>query len=167
MLLYHGSNIVVTEPEIRQSLRGLDFGEGFYLSASEEQGQKFGLIVRNRAIKYKKEPVGIPVVSVFEFDEKGLDALSVRTFPKADGEWLEFIHENRRKAYTGADYDLCVGPTANDDVFATIQLFESGVLDFEGALRALKAYKLQDQYCFKTQKALGYLRYLRSYTMED
>jgi len=166
MLLYHGSNTVVTEPEIRQSLRGLDFGEGFYLSASEEQGQKFGFIVRNRALKYKKEPVGIPVVSVFEFDDKSMSELATRTFPKADGEWLSFIHENRRKVYAGAEYDLCVGPTANDDVFATIQLFESGVLDFEGALRALKAYKLQDQYCFKTQQALGYLRYLRSYTME-
>ena len=39
-------------------------------------------------------------------------------------------------------------------------------LDFDGALRALKAYKLQDQYCFKTRKALGYRRCLRSYTME-
>ena len=166
MLLYHGSNIIVTEPEIRQSLRGLDFGDGFYLSASEEPGQKFGFIVRNRALKYRKEPVGAATVSVFEFDEKGLDALSVRTFPKADGEWLAFIHENRRKIYADEAHDLCVGPTANDDVFATIQLFESGVLDFEGALRALKAYKLQDQYCFKTHKALGYLRYLRSYAME-
>ena len=51
LILYHGSNMTVTEPEIRRSLRGLDFGEGFYLSASEEQGQKFGFIVRNRAIK--------------------------------------------------------------------------------------------------------------------
>jgi len=166
MLLYHGSNTVVTEPEIRRSVRGLDFGEGFYLSASEEQGQKFGLIVRNRAVKYRKEPVGIATVSVFEFDDKGFDALFIRAFPKADGDWLAFIHENRRKVYAGENYDLCIGPTANDDVFATIQLFESGVLDFEGALHALKAYKLQDQYCFKTQKALGYLRYLRSYTME-
>jgi len=166
MLLYHGSNIVVTKPEIRQSLRGLDFGEGFYLSASEEQGRKFGFIVRNRALKYKKEPVGVPIVSVFEFDDKGFNELATRTFPKADGEWLSFIHENRRKAYAGEAYDLCIGPTANDDVFATIQLFESGVLEFEGALRALKAYKLQDQYCFKTQQALGCLRYLRSYSME-
>ena len=166
MILYHGSNMAVTEPEIRQSLRGLDFGEGFYLSASEEQGQKFAFIVRNRAIKYKKEPVGIATVSVFEFDDKDLDALSIRTFPKADGDWLTFIHKNRRKTYAGEGCDLCVGPTANDDVFATIQLFESGVLDFEGALRALKVYKLQDQYCFKTQKALGYLHFLRSYTME-
>ena len=166
MLLYHGSNIAVTEPEIRRSVRGLDFGEGFYLSASEEQGQKFGFIVRNRARKYKREPAGVATVSVFEFDDSSSGDLSVCTFPKADGDWLAFIHENRRKAYTGEDYDLCVGPTANDDVFATIQLFESGVLDFDGALRALKAYKLQDQYCFKTQKALGCLRYLRSYTME-
>jgi hypothetical protein len=166
MLLYHGSNIIVTEPEIRQSIRGLDFGEGFYLSASEDQGRKFGFIVRNRAIKYHKEPVGVPTVNVFEFDKEGFDTLIIRMFPKADGEWLSFIHENRRKAYAGESYDLCVGPTANDDVFATIQLFESGVLDFDGAIQALKAYKLQDQYCFKTPKALGYLRYLRSYTME-
>ena len=136
------------------------------MSASEEQGQKFGFIVRNRALKYKKEPVGIATVSVFDFDDSYSDELAIRTFPQADGEWLAFIHENRRKTYTGKDYDLCIGPTANDDMFATIQLFESGVLDFEGALRALKAYKLQDQYCFKTRKALDCLRYLRSYTME-
>lgn len=40
MLLYHGSNILVEEPEIRENLRALDFGAGFYLTSSREQAVK-------------------------------------------------------------------------------------------------------------------------------
>ena len=37
MILYHGSNIAVTEPQIIVSNRALDFGAGFYTTSSEEQ----------------------------------------------------------------------------------------------------------------------------------
>ena len=37
------------------------------------------------------------------------------------------------------------GPVANDKVFTTVNLFESGVLSAEAAILQLKAYKTYDQ----------------------
>lgn len=37
MKLYHGSLVVVEEPEIRVSDRYLDFGYGFYTTMNKEQ----------------------------------------------------------------------------------------------------------------------------------
>lgn len=48
MLLYHGSNIVVEKPEIREKLRALDFGAGFYLTSSREQAIRWARTVTRR-----------------------------------------------------------------------------------------------------------------------
>jgi hypothetical protein len=36
--LYHGSNVEVKNPKVRQNLRALDFGSGFYLTSSANAG---------------------------------------------------------------------------------------------------------------------------------
>ena len=37
MKLYHGSNVTVDNPVIREKLRALDFGAGFYLTSSKKR----------------------------------------------------------------------------------------------------------------------------------
>jgi hypothetical protein len=146
----------------------MDFGEGFYLTSSEKQARKFGFIVRNRAKRLHLDPIGFPTVSVYEFDEKSAKPVfSTRIFEKPTEEWLLFVRDNRRKMYKGSQYDLVIGPLANDNVFTVVQLFENGVYDVAGAIDALMTYRLDDQYCLKTQIALGFIRYVRHYTMED
>ena len=70
MLLYHGSNVTVEKPEIKTSIRGLDFGDGFYLTSDIEQAKKFSVTVRDRAIRLRTDPVGSPTVSVYEYNEQ-------------------------------------------------------------------------------------------------
>ncbi|MBP5283396.1 MAG: DUF3990 domain-containing protein, partial [Treponema sp.] len=41
MLLYHGSNVEVLNPQILESDRRLDFGKGFYLTSSYEQAKRW------------------------------------------------------------------------------------------------------------------------------
>ena len=41
MLLYHGSNIEVSNPQILESDRRLDFGKGFYLTSSFAQAKRW------------------------------------------------------------------------------------------------------------------------------
>ena len=48
MKLYHGSNMVVEKTEIREKLRALDFGAGFYLTSSREQAAKWSRTVTKR-----------------------------------------------------------------------------------------------------------------------
>ena len=49
MILYHGSNIEVSKPEILKSKRLLDFGTGFYLTSDLEQARKWAIRTANRA----------------------------------------------------------------------------------------------------------------------
>lgn len=53
-------------------------------------------------------------------------------------------------------------PVANDNVFVTVNLYESGVLDAQTAIARLKAYKTYDQLSFHTEKVIKTLRFVES-----
>ena len=158
MLLYHGSNLVVEEPRLIQQTRGLDFGAGFYLTTSEAQAMRFSGIVVNR----RKN--GIATVSIYEFDlETAAKTLDILRFESADAKWLQFVMENRLKTYQGYSYDIVIGAVANDTVMPTIQALQGGFLSVEAVLITLKASKLVNQLCLKSEKALALLRFIGSY----
>jgi hypothetical protein len=158
MQLFHGSNIEIAKPRLIDQTRGLDFGAGFYLTTSEEQANKFAAIV------VKRQKSGSATVNIYEFDiEAAEKTLSIRKFAGADEEWLDFVTENRLKTYSGKTYDIVIGPVANDTVMPTIQAYLGGFFTKEAALITLKANKLVDQICLKTDKALSLLRFVRSY----
>ena len=79
----------------------------------------------------------------------------------ADEPWLYFVTDCRKSR--GHDYDLVLGPVANDKVFTTVNLFESGVLSAEAAILQLKAYKTYDQLSFHTARTIGTLRFVEAY----
>ena len=41
MIVYHGSNQHVENPDVKHSLRNLDFGSGFYVTTVKEQAEKW------------------------------------------------------------------------------------------------------------------------------
>lgn len=41
MIVYHGSTIIVKNPDISYSKRFLDFGKGFYVTAYQNQAEKW------------------------------------------------------------------------------------------------------------------------------
>ena len=162
MLLYHGSNVIVEEPRLISQARGLDFGQGFYLTTREEQAKDFA-----EGVTYRRKQ-GVPTISVFEFDIDAVkQTLDFLVFPEPNAEWLEFISDNRLKTYTGKKYDVIAGPVADDRVFLTLQALLIGQFTIEAALIALKPYKLYDQYCLTTDKALSMLRFVISVVQED
>ena len=90
-----------------------------------------------------------------------LNDLRIRRFTGADEPWLYFVTDCR-KSHPHA-YDLVQGPVANDKVFTTVNLFESGVLSAEAAILQLKAYKTYDQLSFHTARVIGALRFVDAY----
>ena len=129
MLLYHGSNMLVNKPEIIESERTLDFGKGFYLTTSLEQAKKWAILTTSR----RKE--GTPTVSVFEIQDK-VD-LKVLKFNGPDKAWLEFVTSNRKNKNYKNDYDLIIGPVANDNTMPVINLYINGVYNEKEALKKL------------------------------
>jgi hypothetical protein len=162
MLLYHGSNLAVEEPRLIERPRGADFGAGFYLTTKEAQAMEFSKTVISR------RKFGAPTVNVYDFDDAAAkQRLDIAVFPEPNAAWLEFVRDNRLKTYAGKQYDIIIGPVANDRVFPTIQALVIGQFTVEAALVALKPYKLFDQYCFATERALSMLKFVKSVTWQD
>jgi len=149
--IYHGSDSVVEKPEILQSNRLLDFGIGFYTTSNKEQANRWAekVSLRNNS--------GEKFLSVYKLDkEEAKQQLNIIEFISADEKWLDFITVNRRGKEIPQEYDIVIGPVADDNVYLTVKLFETGVLDKEEALKRLKIEKLFNQILFHTVKSLKF-----------
>ncbi len=157
MRLYHGSTVTVRKPSLRPGRSNADFGKGFYTTSVLEQA------VRWAHIKQEREDASRAVVSIYEFDKSLLDNtdLKIRQFTGADEPWLLFVTGCRKSR--PHEYDLVQGPVANDKVFTTVNLFESGLLSANAAILQLKAYKTYDQLSFHTPRVIGTLKFVESF----
>ena len=157
MRLYHGSTVAVRKPSLRPGRSNADFGKGFYTTTHPEQAERWA------HIKQEREDAPHAIVSIYELDETLLDNpdWNIRQFTGADEAWLYFVANCRKSR--GHKYDLVLDPVANDKVFTTVNLFESGILTAEAAILQLKAYKTYNQMSFHTPKAIGALRFVDSY----
>lgn len=155
MILYHGSNMVVSKPRLIHQNRFLDFGFGFYTTTNKVQAMAFAEKV------YRRRREGEKVVSVYELNEQiAFMECSVLKFDFPDEAWLDFVSENRSGNYKGKAYDLIYGPVANDDVYTTFTLYNAGALTKEQTLEALKIRRLYNQMVLTSEKALSYLKFL-------
>ena len=96
----------------------------------------------------------------YEFDLNALEGLKVKEFETADAEWVKFIVLNRTSEKHQHDYDVVIGPTANDQTLVTVQAYLAGLygnLDDDKAVQAfierIEPQKLPAQIYFGTQKA--------------
>ena len=153
MILYHGSNISVEKPRILKRLRALDFGGGFYLTFSEEQAGRWARTVTRR----RRE--GSPIINLYEFDLVGTNDLEVMKFTTANEEWLDFVVRNRKEIPPENQYDLVIGPVANDATLPVIDDYMDGKYTQEEAVKRLLPQKLTDQYAFLTVEALSILEF--------
>lgn len=162
MILYHGSNVVVSEPKLIEQNRFLDFGFGFYTTTNKTQAIGFA----DKVTKRRKE--GEKAVSIYEFDEaSAFHECSILRFGSANAAWLDFVSENRSGNYTGEAYDFIFGPVANDDVYMSFTLYSAGILTKEQTLEALKIKKLYNQLVLSSEKALSYLKFIGTVPQEE
>ncbi len=155
MKLYHGSNVVVEKPIIKNNLRALDFGAGFYLTSSEVQAVKWAKSVTRR------RKTGEPIVNIYSIDENKIVDLQVLKFEEANGEWLDFVVANRKRMSLAEQYDIVIGPVANDSTLDVINDYMRGRFTKEIAVQLLLPQNLTDQYAFLTEKAITFLNFER------
>ena len=104
MILYHGSFVVVEQPDLIHSRPNVDFGKGFYVTPIYTQAEKWCGRFKRRG----KDGI----VSRYVFDEDSYKDLKVLTFDAYSEKWLDFIL-NCRRGQDGTDYDLVIGGVAN------------------------------------------------------
>ena len=153
MKLYHGSNVIVNEPKILESDRKLDFGTGFYVTSSLEQAKKWSLLTRVRRNS------GKAIVSVYDIDECELKKLRILKFNEPNKDWLRYVSRNRRNEYTQDDYDIVIGPVADDKTMPVINYYFAGTYTEEETIKRLLPQKLKDQFVFKTKEAIKLLNF--------
>lgn len=98
---------------------------------------------------------------VYQFVFEEADDLRIKRFESLNIEWLEFIKENRIKGELQHDYDVVIGPVADDNTMETVQLYISGILKANEAVERLRYSKVNNQISFHTKRALKHLRFVR------
>lgn len=154
MILYHGSNIEIGEILLSKGRHGKDFGRGFYLSADYMQA------VRMSENVVRREGSGIPVVTKFEFDENTLDDFNVKRFDGYTEEWAQFVLANRKNRSDEQvhQYDIVIGPIADDAVGVQIRQLSRGFITFDKFLESIKYTAPTFQYFFGTERATRLLK---------
>ena len=156
MKLYHGTNIDFDVIDLTKSNKYKDFGQGFYLTDIRSQAEEL-------AAKKSRLFGGYPVIQEYEFDESLLSGtdLKVLKFDKPSTEWAEFIFKNRNRDYNFThDFDIVIGPIANDGVAYLLGRYEEGTLTIEELSDKLGYKRLNSQYFFGTDESLKYLKRL-------
>lgn len=153
MILYHGSNVLVDKPQIIATARRLDFGVGFYLTSNYEQAERWAVLTAKRKGEGKAQVIS------YEFNEAELDNFKILFFKEANVEWLKYASHNRKDPQASDDYDVVIGPVANDRTMPVISACFAGIYDEEETIRRLMPQKLQNQYVFKTELSLSLLSF--------
>ena len=154
MTLYHGSDVEIKSIDLSKSQIFKDFGRGFYLSSDLSQARNFA--------KYKadkpKSTTKTPVVTAFEVDESIFSdgTFRIKRFDAYTMEWIQFVKANRCTQNT--DYDIVIGPIANDDVKTQFAKHLLGEITEEALMESLKWKRCTYQYCFISEAAASKLK---------
>ena len=169
--LYHGTIYEFDEIEVVRGKGNKDFGRGFYLSHEAYHAER--LAIRNKSIEEERFAIrGINKAVAswlysYEFDLSCLENYKVKEFTAADKEWMRFVILNRenKSKIQAHEYDIVIGPTANDNTRAAIQTvfpLAKGRVISDRAVDALIALiepdNLPRQYFFGTNRAADLLR---------
>ncbi|MCD7832687.1 MAG: DUF3990 domain-containing protein [Lachnospiraceae bacterium] len=177
--LYHGSTEDIMEIDFRKGKGYKDFGKGFYATAVKKHADSIALrnkkALQAREERLRKRISGYKAKTFtayrynLEFDDRCISVpgnLKIKVFQMADKEWMRFILKNRDSEFSVHDYDIVIGPTADENTVTIINSYKeeleaSNYADetLEALISELKPENLPKQYFFGTQAAIHLLRF--------
>ncbi|MBR6928859.1 MAG: DUF3990 domain-containing protein [Bacteroidales bacterium] len=154
MILYHGTNEDIESIDLTKGLRHKDFGKGFYVTPEKATAVRM-------AKKKARLFGGTATLITYEMDETAFQSdLKIKVFPeKACVEWLLFVDANRDRKNVEPihDYDIVIGPIANDGVVLQLTNYREGIYSPEEVAKLLQDRFLDQQYYFGTERALNFI----------
>ena len=154
MKLYHGTNAEILRIDLKESRVDKDFGIGFYLTPDKQVAQ--------RQAERKFEQYGVGEARVYEYtiDDNALQALKVLQFDSYTMEWARFVLMNRKNRTRTQvhNYDIVIGPIADDVIGYQIRRVEEGIITEEQFLEEIKYHTETIQYMFATDMAIQSLQ---------
>lgn len=156
MILYHGTNADIEHIDLAKSRVGKDFGFGFYLTPDKH--------VATRQAERKLAQFGEGSINVYEYniDDAFIKTANTLYFDSYTLEWAIFVLNNRKNRTRKQihNYDIVIGPIADDVVGFQIRRVEEGIITIEQFLEEIKFHTVTFQYLFATQKAINMLQRL-------
>jgi hypothetical protein len=155
MILYHGTNVEFDVIDLTKSKPNKDFGRGFYLSDNYEQALNMA------KTKVEQFEVGLPIVMKYEVDDNVFQTFRVLQFKEYTKEWAQFILQNRNNSAQQQvhDYDIVIGPIANDRVGVQLWRYNSHSIDLDTLVKNLRyMHGITIQYFFGTERAIQQLK---------
>lgn len=155
MKLYHGTNRDFDKIDLSKSKPNKDFGRGFYLSA------EYGQALNMAQVKVEQLETGSPIVQVYETDDTAWKQMQVLHFENYSEEWAKFILLNRNNPtpLPAHEYDIVIGPIANDRVGIQLWRYENHSIDLPTLVRNLQYMKrITIQYFFGTERSIKLLK---------
>lgn len=153
LAVFHTGFAEIREPDVHYGRKNADFGQGFYLSDDE-----------SFSVRWAWEKAGSSTyINCYELDLTGLEVLRL----ERNEQWFRYIFRNRR-GYEDmyGQYDVIMGPIANDTLYDTFGIMTSGLLTDEEALKLLLVGSEYTQIVIKSKKAARQLEFISSRIMD-
>lgn len=137
--LFHGTAAKILKIDVFKGRNNKDFGRGFYMAVSKSQA--IGMMHK----KYKEAVARRPNISKNSFSETLYEikidteyakTLNIKKFDIADEQWLDFILMCRESGGLPHEYDLVIGPTADDDTMVCLNSYWRGFYGEVGSIEA-------------------------------
>ena len=164
--LYHGTVSEFTTIDVSRGKPYKDFGKGFYAAIKISHATSFARLVKRDTIKRlerAKRPRNHVQSRLYtlSINTDLLKDLKVKNFPAPDLEWVDFVITNRENSGKPHDYDIVIGPTADDDTATCLDAYREGLYGEVGStearatlLRNLEPDNLPMQVYFGTSAAV-------------
>lgn len=151
MRVYHGSYVKIDTIDLSKCKPNKDFGKGFYVTKFRNHAKEWAEVIGE---KYGTNGF----VSEFEFSENEFtkSICEIKHFDAYNEEWLDFIVKNRDKNNETPthNFDIIIGPVANDKVQNTLRLYLKGKISKGKFLKMLMHHEETHQICFCTLNSL-------------
>jgi hypothetical protein len=150
MKLFHGTTKEFTIPDPMKGRKGTDFGVGFYLTDNERMADDWLKGEENKHVnEYELTLSEIPSCK-----------LHIRRYEKATIEWAKFVYNNRRVKKTSGNYDIIIGPLADNALNKWFAKIDKNQITWEELADKIEFKKYRSlQFCFKTAKSVKLLEY--------
>ena len=138
-ILYHGTAERINKIDVLKGRNNKDFGKGFYMAVSKMQA--VGMMhkkYREALLRRPNAPKGSFSEILYEIriDTEYAKNLNGKYFKTADEEWLDFVLMCREKGGLPHNYDLVIGPTADDDTMVCLNSYWRGFYGEVGSYEA-------------------------------
>jgi hypothetical protein len=161
--LYHGSEFVIKNPDIRLGKTNNDYGKGFYLTPDKNLAGEWAVSRTKKSGYINKYELDYTLLRVLDLNKYSVDI------------WISILMTNRKggyriavqkaiDAYVGkhiidiSKYDVIVGWRADDSYFAVARDFVTGLIDGNDLIKAVKFGGLGLQWCIKSEQAYRKLK---------